>query len=310
MLISKKRKIWFIILCGICLLFSFSKPVLAIVSPTNSFYVNDYANLLSSSTKDYIIQMNQSLQSQTGAQIVVVTISSLEGEDLESYATNLFRSFGIGDKTKNNGLLLLISLEDRLSRVEVGYGLEGILPDAKTGRIQDQYMIPYLKENKWDEGILNGFNAFLEVLAQEYDITLQQQSPVVVKEENVIDYSILAITLTISTICSIFLRYKRKWSGKKKISYACIYSLLLGIAIFFITTSFYQVVIQIIFNFLLLCLFTFSNGIFFFGGPTNRRGGRGRRRIFLWWWFFWRRRIFWRWSEVPEIFKIVFFHIF
>ena len=62
---------------------------------------------------------------------------------LEDYSTQLFRNFGIGNSKLNNGVLMLIALDERQSRIEVGYGLEGILNDAKTGRIQDNYMIPY-----------------------------------------------------------------------------------------------------------------------------------------------------------------------
>ncbi len=170
-LIKNKLKIFLIII----VLILFTKSVYAVVEPTRQFYVNDYANLLNSDTENYIIQKNQSLQEQTGAQIVVVTVPNLEGQSIEEYATELFRKFGIGDKSKNNGLLLLLALEERKFRVEVGYGLEGILPDAKTGRIQDQYIIPYLSNNNWDEGIKNGFNAFLDVIVKEYGITIDRE---------------------------------------------------------------------------------------------------------------------------------------
>ena len=108
---------------------------IAVVRPTSDFYVNDYAKLLNESTKDYIISTNKSLYNQTGSQIVVVTVPSLDGDSLEEYATELFRNFGIGDKSKNNGVLLLLALQERQFRIEVGYGLEGVLTDGKTGRI-------------------------------------------------------------------------------------------------------------------------------------------------------------------------------
>ena len=92
----------------------------ALVNPTTDFYVNDYANLLTNETKDYIINVNKKLYNQTGAQIVVVTIPSLEENSLEEYANQLFNKFGIGDKTKNNGVLLLLSLKERQIRIEVG----------------------------------------------------------------------------------------------------------------------------------------------------------------------------------------------
>ena len=171
MLVLNKRNIIIKTIIIIFLLFLlFSSKSLAIVRPTTDFYVNDYANLLNSETKNYIISTNKKLYAQTGAQIVVVTVPNLEGRTLEEYATQLFREFGIGDKTKNNGVLLLLALEERQFRVEVGYGLEGILTDAKTGRIQDQYIIPYLKQDDWNNGIRNGFSAILTEVCKEYNI--------------------------------------------------------------------------------------------------------------------------------------------
>lgn len=176
--LNKKNIITKILIILFILINTFTISSLAVVSPTADFYVNDYAGLLDKETENYIINANKSLYSQTGAQIVVVTIPSLGSSSLEDYATELFRSFGIGDKTKNNGLLLLLALEERQFRVEVGYGLEGILPDAKTGRIQDEYIIPYLKQNNWNDGIKNGFSAFLEIVASEYNAEIEIETPV------------------------------------------------------------------------------------------------------------------------------------
>ena len=148
----------------------FPLSVLGLVKPTNQFYVNDYANIIDSEVEEYIMSRSVSLANETGAQIVVVTVPSLEGENLEKYATDLLRSFGIGDKEKNNGLLLLLALEERQFRVEVGYGLEVVLPDGLTGRYQDQYIIPYLKNNDWDNGIKNGYTAFYKKLCEYYEI--------------------------------------------------------------------------------------------------------------------------------------------
>ena len=123
MLISNKR-IFIKLIVIFFIFFSILKVnSLAIVNPTSDFYVNDYANILDSETKNYIITSNQKLYSQTGAQIVVVTVKNLEGQSLEEYSTELFRNFGIGDKNQNNGVLLLLALQERQCRIEVGYGL-------------------------------------------------------------------------------------------------------------------------------------------------------------------------------------------
>ena len=170
---AMKTKIW---LTALSLLFCFSLlscPVsAAVVSPTENFYVYDGAEVLSEETEQYILRYSRELDVKTGAQIVVVTIPSLEGVALEEYATDLFRQWGIGAAEKNNGLLLLCAVEDRQFRVEVGYGLEGDLPDGKTGRMQDTYIIPLLKEDKFDEGIKNGYTAFLQEVSTVYDVTI------------------------------------------------------------------------------------------------------------------------------------------
>ena len=129
--------------------------ILAYEQPTDRFYVNDFADILSDETEQFIFENSEKLEEATTAQIVVVTVQNLDGKGIEEYATGLFREYGIGDDEKNNGLLLLLALEERQFRVEVGYGLEGCLPDAKTGRFQDDYMIPYFKENDFDAGMLN-----------------------------------------------------------------------------------------------------------------------------------------------------------
>ncbi len=161
--------------------------VTAIVKPTEDFFVNDYANILSEGTKEYIIEKSLELESLDGTQIVVVTVDSLEGKTIETYANELYRSFEIGDSDQNNGLLLLLALEERTFRVEVGYGLEGILPDGKTGRFQDNYMIPYFREDLWDDGIINGYNAFFDeiVTLNNLDIIYDEPSEFVPAENEI-----------------------------------------------------------------------------------------------------------------------------
>lgn len=141
--------------------------------PTSSIYVQDYAKVLSANTKATINAYSEALAAKTKAQIVVVTMSTLEGADLSGYSTELFRSWGIGDKEKNNGVLLLVAVNDRKSRIEVGYGLEGALPDGLTGRIQDTYMLPSFRQNNYDKGILNGYSALLSTVLKEYKINPQ-----------------------------------------------------------------------------------------------------------------------------------------
>ena len=144
--------------------------------PTSgSIYVQDYANLLSAQSKATINSVGKELETKTTAQIVVVTVPSLDGQPIEDYSLELFRSWGIGNKEKNNGVLLLVALKDRQSRIEVGYGLEGPLPDGLTGRIQDEAMIPYFSSGNYDKGIIQGYANIASIVAKEYNVKLENK---------------------------------------------------------------------------------------------------------------------------------------
>lgn len=208
-----KKRNWLALLSALCCFAVFICPVSAVVSPDDIFYVYDGADVLSAETEQYILNASVELERKTGAQIVVVTIPSLEGESLEEYATDLFRQWGIGDAEKNNGLLLLCAVEDRQFRVEVGYGLEGDLPDGKTGRMQDTYIIPLLRENKFDEGIRNGYSAFLQEVAEVYDVSISGE-PAISYEGEEADSTLLTcliICVVLSSISNVlFLRRKKR----------------------------------------------------------------------------------------------------
>lgn len=201
------------LLVAVCCLASLLCPVSAVVSPDDAFYVYDGAQVLTQETEQYILKASQELESKTGAQIVVVTIPSLEGEALEEYATDLFRQWGIGDSEKNNGLLLLCAVEDRQFRVEVGYGLEGDLPDGKTGRLQDTYIIPLLRENEFDAGIKNGYSAFLQEVAAVYDVSITGETAVSYEDEDDGDSPAIIICIIIavvlSSLCRVFFLKKK-----------------------------------------------------------------------------------------------------
>lgn len=113
----KAKKIF---LMNIMILFTFFigiKNSFAVLKPTREFYVNDYANILSDETESFIIENGVELNNKTGAQIVVVTIKSLDGQEIEDYTSELFNNYEIGDSNKNNGILILLALDEREFRV-------------------------------------------------------------------------------------------------------------------------------------------------------------------------------------------------
>lgn len=143
-------------------------------APTNLKYVNDYSGILSEDTKEYIVSVGYELERKTGAQAVVVIIDSLDGNDIESYGNELFRNWGIGQKDKNNGLLILLALKDRSWNVEVGRGLEGAIPDILSNRVMQDVAIPEFKNENYDKGLRDSFSIFADLIADEYGVTLDK----------------------------------------------------------------------------------------------------------------------------------------
>lgn len=160
------------ILCFISLLFVWISPVNAmnIPNPNSSFYVYDQANVISTSVELNLVDISLALENETGAQIVVVTLESLKGASLEEYSVQLFREWGIGDASKNNGILIILAQEEREVRIEVGYGLEGAIPDSVAGRILDENMLPHLQDGDYDSAISDTYNAVLKRVMNEYGI--------------------------------------------------------------------------------------------------------------------------------------------
>ena len=122
--------------------------------PTDRFFINDYADVIDSSAEEEIYSRAAALYEKTGAQAVVVAAKNLGGEEPAEYALGLGRQWGVGDKKKNNGVVILFALEERQIYIAVGYGLEGALPDIKADRIIETYGLEYLKADNFSEGIL------------------------------------------------------------------------------------------------------------------------------------------------------------
>ncbi|MGH2319305.1 TPM domain-containing protein [Planococcus sp. SE5232] len=138
---------------------------------TNDLYVQDEVGILTEQQKEEIRQLGRGLEDATTAQIMLLVIPTLEGEPIESYANEAFRHYGIGAEEENNGVLVVVSLDEPDNReiyVEIGYGLEGALPDGKVGRILDEYAIPYLSQGNYSEGVINLYEVLYQEVAAEY----------------------------------------------------------------------------------------------------------------------------------------------
>jgi uncharacterized protein len=133
----------------------------------NGTWVTDTSATLDAKTVALLNQRAEAFEHDTASEIAIVVIRSLDGLAIEDAAVNLFEMWGIGKKTHNNGLLFLWSTGDRRVRVEVGYGLEGALPDGKVGAILDRYVIPRFKANQFDQGVVDGVDALIAAARNE-----------------------------------------------------------------------------------------------------------------------------------------------
>jgi uncharacterized protein len=137
--------------------------------PTN--YVNDFAGVLSPGTLASLNALCAQVDRLAHAQIAVVTVKSLDGEPIENFATALEDKWKVGKKGTDRGLLLILATNDRKYRIEVGYGLEGILPDGKVGDIGRQ-MVPYLRQNDYDGAVTMAVRQIAGVIAADAGVTL------------------------------------------------------------------------------------------------------------------------------------------
>lgn len=166
----------FALICAIVLMFSLSFLSFAIdiPEPTNDFFVNDFVNIINDSDESEIMKIGADLYEQTTAQVVIATINSLDGYDVDEFALELGREWGVGSKD-NNGVVILLSLSDRQISIQVGYGLEGCLNDGKVGRILDDYAIPYLQNDDFSTGLIEAYKAVAYVVCEEYGVELNPE---------------------------------------------------------------------------------------------------------------------------------------
>ena len=153
---KSKIQTWFFIL--FLLLFSFANAA-ELKLPDYHGFVNDFAGVIDRQTVQKVNSICSDLKKSTGAELAVVTVKNTSPLDSKTYAVKLLEKWGIGEKGKDNGVLFLISIEDRRVEIEVGYGLEGTITDAQAGEILDQYVIPSLKKSQTSEAVFLGAGA-------------------------------------------------------------------------------------------------------------------------------------------------------
>jgi uncharacterized protein len=133
--------------------------------------VNDYVGLLDSREKQTLTSMLMNVQQQTSSQVALLIIPSLEGESLEGYSLRVAEQWKLGQQKFDNGLLMLVAYNDRKVRIEVGYGLEGLITDAKSGLIIRNYITPAFRRGDYYTGLKEGLGVISGIINREFDIS-------------------------------------------------------------------------------------------------------------------------------------------
>ena len=164
----------------IAALFCLSLAAIAHAEPVSQLqptgYVNDFAHVLDQNTIGQLDGLCRQIDEKAHAQIAVVTVNSLNGSDIESYAVDLFKKWGIGSKSTNRGVLILYAIRDRRARIEVGYGLEPILPDGKVGSFQRE-AIPLMQKGDYNGALMLVTSRIADVIAKDAGIQLSASRP-------------------------------------------------------------------------------------------------------------------------------------
>ena len=159
---------------------------LEIPSLRQHIYVYDQENIINDDVEDSINKMLEEVEEKTTSEFFVITINSLNDETIDSYANDIFNEIGIGKKDEDNGLLLLIykdeNPEESKVRIEVGMGFEGFITDSISGRVLDDYFVPYREKDDYDSATSYTTQALAGLIAKEYDVTI---SGVTIEDEKI-----------------------------------------------------------------------------------------------------------------------------
>lgn len=147
--------------------FIFSAIANAVEVPTLRGRVNDYATVMQANQIQSLESQLAQLERDTGHQVVVLTIPTLDGEDIEGYSIRVAENWKIGIKGHDNGAILVVAVKDRRLRLEVGYGLEGLLPDAIAKRVTADYIVPRFRQQDYAGGIVAGIAAVDKIIRKE-----------------------------------------------------------------------------------------------------------------------------------------------
>ena len=141
--------------------------------PKPEGWVSDFANVMDAESRDGITAVAQELKEKTGVELAVVTVKDMDGAVIEDYAVRLFGAWEIGQKGKDNGALLILAMEERKVRIEVGYDLEPVLTSGRCGGILDTYVMPEFRNGEWGKGLYRGILAMTSLVAKDRGVVIE-----------------------------------------------------------------------------------------------------------------------------------------
>jgi len=193
----------------------FASVAFAYSSPGSpSGYVNDFAGVLRADTKQALEAELTAFKQATSNEVTVVTVPNMGGDYIENYAVKLFAEWGIGTKGKDNGVLLLLSIEERKMKIEVGYGLEGALPDSVAQSILNNEMTPLLKAGDYDGAVTAGVYAIEQATKGEYTATATPAgNPLVAVFKNNVEGVLIFGFFILQFFAAMFARSRSWWAG-------------------------------------------------------------------------------------------------
>jgi uncharacterized protein len=172
-------------------------------------YVNDFAGFIKSDQRVSLENKLSQFSASTSHEVVLVVVPDLDGIPIEQFATNLFEKWGIGTSKHDNGVLLLIALHERGIRIEVGYGLEGALPDILAKQIIEEEIRSRFTAGEYALGLENGVDAILQAVAGEYSASRSTTKTSIPS----LEMMMLVLFAGIQFFASIFARSKSWWAG-------------------------------------------------------------------------------------------------
>ena len=201
------RKLFFLLLIFIAL-GAFADDV-----PGYSGYVNDYAILITEKDKVSMESVAKEVEEKTGAQIAVLTVKSMSPyTSIDEFGMAVAEKWKVGEKDKDTGIIIILAMEERKVRIEVGYGLEGIINDAKAGRIIDNTMMPYFRGGDFSAGLRRGVFKIADIIGTELNVELDEQ----VKMQDNTFTERLCMLIFFIIFVSIFLMMIRRMKNAKR----------------------------------------------------------------------------------------------